>query len=220
MKEAHSSLEAATVVCSILSLLGGPWLWWVFFRMGEDKNYDQPTGVIDETPMSDADIECVERELSLAMPESLKSFVQRERNSDEIDYETVAGSANGFIEMTREYRAGFVGMPKWPHEWLYFGDDGTACPYAIDCTTGEVLHLDHGNPKSRKLGSWPTFDVFLAEQREIAKEAEESCRGQDPEEKDWIPIWMYSWKGAVACMAALLCTAGCVIGVARLLNKI
>lgn len=189
--------------------------------MGEGKGDESPNiEEFDGSPMTIADFEEVESTLNLTMPEPLKQFAMTERSIRDIDYEVIAGAPQGFIEMTLAYRAGFVGMPPWPNEWLCIGDDGTACPYAIDCVTERVLQLDHGNPERERLAVWDSFDDFLTEQQEICRIVEEELGDFDEQYGTPIPDWMYGYWGAVICALSIFILGGIFFGVCHLLNII
>jgi hypothetical protein len=164
-----SSIAAASLVIGILVGVGGPILWWIFFRMDSHADFAQDTSADDPTPMTEAEVAQVESELQVIVPSSLRKFLLSERNTDDVDYGTVAGSPEGFIEMTKEYRAGFVGLPSWPKEWLYLGDAGDACPYVIDCMTGKMFELDKGDLRRKRLQTWDSFDAFIAEMISISR---------------------------------------------------
>lgn len=164
-----SSFAAASLVIGILVVVGGPLLWQVFFRMDSGPDVPRDPSADDPTPMSEEEVARIESELQVAIPSSLRTFLLTKRNTEEVDYGTVAGSPEGFIEMTKEYRTGFVGLPPWPKEWLYLGDASDACPYVVDCITGRMFQLHKGDLRQRRLEEWDSFDEFIAEMISISR---------------------------------------------------
>lgn len=113
--------------------------------------------------MSGDEIASIEAALELKLPEAYRDYLAKERK-DEIDGETVLGDAEPIIGWTKDYRAGFEGLAPWPPQWIYIGDAGDACPFAIDSGTGEVLQLDKGNTKRKPLARFASFREFLVAQ--------------------------------------------------------
>ena len=154
--------QAAAVVIGGMALIGGPALWWVFFRM------DRAPAVANAMPepvrrLSGEDIATIERELGVTLPAAYKRFLtEREEGSDvAIDADSVCDDARTVIDATLQYRAGFAGLPAWPAAWVYVGDEADACPYALDCASGACLRLDKGHPLREPLERHADFEAFL-----------------------------------------------------------
>lgn len=153
-----SSLNAALLVIGILICVGGPLLWWVFFRM--DEHPTPPAGEPLLTgPIAEPDLLRIESSLGVKLPEAYRKYLGSPRTQD-IDEESIFGDADLIISATQEYREGFGGNPPWPGKWVYVGDEADACPYAIDVESGEVIQTDHGNPERKPLENFASFREF------------------------------------------------------------
>lgn len=154
--------QAAAVVIGGIALIGGPALWWVFFRMDGSPEV-APAMPEPVRRLSDEDIASIERELDVTLPASYKRFLtEREEGSDvAIDAESVRDDARTVIDVTLQYRAGFAGLPAWPAAWVYVGEEADACPHAVDCESGVCLRVDKGNPLREPLERHADFDAFL-----------------------------------------------------------
>lgn len=160
MAQVHSSLESALVVGGLFIAIAGPALWWVFFRMDAGPNQKNfvPEGI---ELMTDDEIHLIENSLDVKLPEDYAQFLRVERTS-EIDSTTVLDSAGMIIEWTNEYRKGFSGLPAWQKELVYIGDEADACPYIINCKSGEVLCTDKGNVTRQPLSRHDSFADFVS----------------------------------------------------------
>jgi len=154
--------QSAAIVIGGIALIGGPALWWVFFRM------DRSPAAVPAMPepvrrLSGEEIATIERELEVTLPAAYKRFLMcREEGCDvEIDAESVRDDARTVIDATLQYRAGFAGLPAWPAAWLYVGEEADACAYALDCASGVCLRLDKGHPLRAPLERHEDFDAFL-----------------------------------------------------------
>jgi hypothetical protein len=159
MAQGLSSLQSALTVGGFLIALGGPALWWVFFRMDEKPN--QENYVPEEIELiSEDDILLIENSLDVKLPNDYVEFIRNGRDV-KIDNTTVQDSAKLIIEATNEYRNGFAGLPAWPKELIYIGDEADTCPYTINCTSGEVLQTDKGNINRDPLSRYNSFSDFV-----------------------------------------------------------
>src|SRR6266481_560515 len=105
-------------------------------------------------------LQSIERELGLRVPAGYRRF-QLERSSSKVDTTSVSDDSAIIIEKTFEYRCGFGGAPAWPMDVLWIGDEDDACPYALCCSTGEVMQSDHGNLGEKPLSRYVNFDSFV-----------------------------------------------------------
>jgi hypothetical protein len=155
-----STLSASLLVLGILIGLGGPTLWWIFFRMDEasptaiDPGEELPTAALAPEALAR-----IEETLGLTLPTAYRNFLATARTRD-IDGQSVFGDADLIISSTQEYREGFGGNPRWPRSWVYVGDEADACPYVVDTITGEVIRTDHGNPDRKPLERFASFKEF------------------------------------------------------------
>lgn len=124
--------------------------------------------------MTEADIVRIEAELKLRLPLGYREYLAQEDMDVEehgpIDDTAVMRDADAIIEATRDYQAGFEGLPPWPANLLYLGDEADACPYVLDCDSGGLKRLDKGNLNREPLAQWPSFDVFLQQAEDEAKQ--------------------------------------------------
>lgn len=194
-----------------LSLGGGPMLWWVFFRMDENKTYDAPSEEGDATPVSEADVARIETTLNVVLPAPLRDFLKTERDAELVDFMTVAGTAEIIIEMTTEFRNGVGKFPKWPSHWVCFGDDGSGCPHVIDCKTSEVLCLDHGDSRAT-IWTRSSFEDFIRHEEKISREAIAQAAEDGPiDPTGGIPPWMYGFRGVLAVTGFLLAVSAVIV---------
>ncbi len=160
MAQVHSSLEAAIVVGGSLLLIGGPALWWVFNRM--DAPPKPPEGdPLPAGPMRSSDIRKIEVDLGVTLPDCYKMFLSSE-SPEEVDGTSVMRDASLIISATTDYRTGKFSAPCWPAHFVYIGDEDDACPYALDCNTGEVVETDHGNLKKTPIAKYASFELFIS----------------------------------------------------------
>lgn len=150
---------AALLVIGILVLVGGPALYWVFFRM-DSPPVDSLSSPEAVTPLTNNDVARIESALSVRLPSEYVTFLTQERSYATIDETTALSDADAIIEATQEYRRGFAGLPPWPHCYIYIGDEADACPYALDTESGRVIRMDKGNLDRRPLAEYPSFTAF------------------------------------------------------------
>jgi SMI1/KNR4 family protein SUKH-1 len=151
-----SSTSAALLVVGLILVLvfGLPGLWWIFYRMDAThvvKN-NTDTEILPKLLTAD-DIKKIESVLGLSLPNEYLDALTKPRSSM-LDGTTMLDSAEQIIESTLLYRNGFSGLPKWPSELIYFGDEADACPYAINCESGVVIKLDKGNIEKEPLAKF------------------------------------------------------------------
>lgn len=155
-----SSLYATLLVIGLIVCIGGPVLYWIFFRMDEP-----PQGPVElDAPaqsLSNTDIARIESSLQVQLPPALATFLTEPRSPDGPDDTSLLDSADAIIEATLEYRRGFSGLPPWPTSWVYLGDEADACPYVLDCETAEVLHTDKGNPLHPPLNRYANIGALI-----------------------------------------------------------
>lgn len=98
--------------------------------------------------MTNEDIEFIERELMIALPESYKRALVPFRIpalTGNTDYE-LWDDARRLVELNRELRAGSRFRPAWPHYMFAVGDPHGDEMIAVDTRhpDGPVWWLDHG----------------------------------------------------------------------------
>ena len=159
MAKGLSSFQAAATVIGLLVGLGGPALWWVFYRM--DAKPREPQGdPLPTAAMTPTEIKEVEAALSVSLPGAYSRFLSSGVSS--IDGERVLRTAALIVEATMMYRKGELGNPAWPSHFICVGDEADACPYALNCVTGEVIHTHKGYLDEEPIGRFPSFEAFLA----------------------------------------------------------
>jgi hypothetical protein len=114
--------------------------------------------------MTDIDLDRIERQLDVTLPAEYRRMMLNfpiPVSTGQTD-SALWDSVDSLIRMNQEYRRGFGGAQPWPKNYLFIGDDGTACPYLVDLTQNPspVLHLEHGNPKI-VLGHWRDVDEWM-----------------------------------------------------------
>jgi hypothetical protein len=99
--------------------------------------------------MVESDIHKIEKALGVVLPLEYRQRLLTspfEPGTDDVPWD----NADAIIDNTKEYREGYAwgAVPKWPKQFLWIGDDGTACSYVLDLSIqpSPVLLLDHGNP--------------------------------------------------------------------------
>jgi hypothetical protein len=159
MNQGMSSLQAALLTIGLLVVFGAPALWWVFYRM--DSGPKQPQGdPLPTDPMTPSDIKEVETTLGLSLPETYSRFLSSGISS--IDGESILRTPGLIIEATMMYRNGDLGIPSWPPHFVCVGDEADACPYALNCNTGEVIHTHKGLLDEKPIARFASFEAFLA----------------------------------------------------------
>ncbi len=111
--------------------------------------------------MTKSEIAKLSESLQVTLPQSYREFLSRAR-PEEIDDTSLLGDPDIIIEATNDYRRGFVGLPPWPNEYIYLGDEADACPYVLDCITGIVRQLQKGNIDAAPIKTWSSFENFVA----------------------------------------------------------
>lgn len=120
--------------------------------------------------MTESQIQSIEQALRVKLPEWYRMFLASDREEVDPDDTTVEDAPWPIIEATQEYRAGFSGLQPWPDNLVYIGDEADACPYVIDCTSGEVRRLDKGNLARPPLETFPSFGQFLSRRKQEWKQ--------------------------------------------------
>ncbi|MEN3943851.1 SMI1/KNR4 family protein [Prosthecobacter sp. SYSU 5D2] len=117
--------------------------------------------------MTEEDIAKIETALGVCLPADYRAHLAKNDEDEEehgvVDDVTAMRDAYGIIKATRDYRAGFEGLPPWPAHWVYMGDEADACPYAVDCVSGQFRKTDKGNLLRPPLKAYASFDEFHAE---------------------------------------------------------
>jgi hypothetical protein len=113
--------------------------------------------------MKARDIARIESALGVTLPEDYRGFLSSERSDDRIDEVSVLDDPDAIVDLTQAYRKGFEGLQPWPQQYVYAGDEADACPYLVDCGTGEFCRSDKGNLSKAMLERHPGFSAFLEE---------------------------------------------------------
>lgn len=116
--------------------------------------------------MTEDQIRILEDSLSLKLPADYRRFLTEDPGEDLLDDTTVMRDVDAIIEATLDYRKGFEGLPPWPSHWLYMGDEADACPYVLDCLTGELIRTDKGHLNREPLTRYPSFQHFYLHRQE------------------------------------------------------
>jgi hypothetical protein len=113
--------------------------------------------------MKTRDIARIESALGVTLPEDYRGFLLSERRDDSIDETSVLDDPDAIVDLTQAYRKGFEGLQPWPQRYVYAGDEADACPYFVDCDTGEFCRSDKGNLSRAMLERHSSFSAFLEE---------------------------------------------------------
>ncbi len=109
--------------------------------------------------LSAADVDRIERELGVSLPGDYRKALLGARPAG-VDQTSMLDSADLIIGFTTDYRNGFAGLPRWPKQYVYIGDEADACPYALDCVTGRIIKLDKGNPDTKPISEFASLSAF------------------------------------------------------------
>ena len=136
--------------------------------------------------MKRPDVAQIERSLDVSLPSAYVEFLTTRRAASALDRTELLDDATAIVEATELYRRGFEGLRCWPGELVYVGDQADACPYAVSCTTGEVMQTDKGNLDRPALQRWSSFQAFAA-----SLEPQSPSPGVSPMAArviDWLPV--------------------------------
>lgn len=145
----------------LIGILGvaGPISYFLFFRGGSVKVDHDCFDDQYRKPITEDEINKIEKTLAVTVPEQLKVFLSSV-NEKIPDSTSVWDSSDSIINATVDYRRGYEGLPKFDNELLYIGDELDACPYVINCMTGKVLKLDKGDLTLDLLEEFESFNHF------------------------------------------------------------
>jgi hypothetical protein len=129
--------------------------------------------------MTPADITRIEEALAVRLPEAYRTTMVGPV-AEKLGESGVFDDAELVIERTREQRKGYGGAAPWPSRYVYVGDQEDACPYAMDCETGVVIHSDHGS-LSDQLGRIESVEKLTASLLDEKKE--------QASQKNWWAFW-------------------------------
>ncbi len=101
--------------------------------------------------------------LGVTLPKDYRGFLSSGSGDDRIDDTSVLDDPDAIIALTQSYRKGFEGLQAWPEHYVYAGDEADACPYLIDCDTGEFCRTDKGDLSREMLERHPDFSAFVEE---------------------------------------------------------
>ncbi|MDP0498726.1 MAG: SMI1/KNR4 family protein [Verrucomicrobiota bacterium JB022] len=154
----HPVLAAALVIGALV-FVGGPILYWIFFRMDEGGTKES---FIDDfaVPLSAKDIELLQEKLGLTLPIDYTHFLMNSRPRG-VDVYSLYAEPEEIIEETSLYRSGFEGLPKWPKEFVCIGSDADDCPYVLNVATSEIISLNKGNLNNIPTKKFLNFKSFL-----------------------------------------------------------
>jgi hypothetical protein len=119
--------------------------------------------------MTEDQLRHIESSLGLTLPADYRRFLAQDPGEDILDDTTVMRHADSIIDSTLEYQNSFEGLPSWPQHWLYIGDEADACPYVLDCLSGELIRTDKGNLNRKPLAQYPSFQHFYQHREEESK---------------------------------------------------
>ena len=94
--------------------------------------------------MNTADIAKIEMALGITLPEVYRNTIAGS-SAPRLSELGIFDDAMLIIERTEEQRKGYGAAQPWPKQYVYIGDQEDACPYAMDCGSGVVIHSDHGS---------------------------------------------------------------------------
>ncbi len=129
--------------------------------------------------MNEDQLRKIEDSLDLKLPPDYRRFLTADPGEDILDDTTVMRDEDGVIEATLDYRKGFEGLAPWPKHWIYIGDEADACPYALDCLSGELIRMDKGNLDREPLARYLTFKHFYQQREEESKRLPPSATWKD-----------------------------------------
>jgi hypothetical protein len=110
--------------------------------------------------MKRPDVADIERSLDVSLPRAYVEFLTARRGDSALDATEVLDDATAIVNATELYRRGFEGLRRWPRELVYVGDQADACPYVLNCTSGEVMQTDKGNLERPALQRWTSFEAY------------------------------------------------------------
>jgi|GEM_PF-3967521 len=154
------SFWAASLVIGMLVLFSGPILYYIFYIDGagpKNQSIEEP----EPRLMGDDEIKRIEAELDVTLPKDYINAVSKFRTKN-VDSTALIDHADGVIEATLLYRNGFEGLPCWPSNYIYIGDEADACPYALNIESGQVFRLDKGNVRNEALKVFSSTNAFVA----------------------------------------------------------
>lgn len=74
---------------------------------------------------------------------------------------SLGDNADSIIMLTQQYRSGYVGNPKWPHQYVCIGLEGDGCPLAMNVETTEVIKVYKGNIEKEPMERYDNFGIFF-----------------------------------------------------------
>ena len=154
-----SSLAAASLVIGILVFVGGPILYWVFFKMDGEPGIG-PVSEGSKKPLTKDEIGKIESLLAVALPASYKEYLLSPEPRA-VDDTTVFIDFRVIIDATIDYRRGFEGLTPWPQGLVYIGDEGDASPYILDTVSGAVSRHPKGEISEPAFEVHASFDALI-----------------------------------------------------------
>ena len=154
-----SSLAAASLVIGILVLIGGPALYWIFFKMDAGPRIE-PVSQGAFKPLKKEEIEKIESLLEVTLPKSYVDFLMSDEKHS-VDDTTVLTGYHTIIDATLEYRKGFENLTPWPNPLIYLGDEADASPYVLDTSNGSVKRYPKGEITKEPFESYESFEDLL-----------------------------------------------------------
>lgn len=165
-----SASAALALTLFFFLLFAVPVFYVVFYRSrGQISNHIEGGEVTRASVMEPLEIELIEKELGVVLPDEYAEFLQSER-PECIDSTAVIDHAQTIIEMTLEYRRGLDDLPLWPDSYVYVGDESDACPYVIDCSSGRVMKLDKGDFGKLPISEFESFSNFVSSYIEMMRD--------------------------------------------------
>ncbi|MCX2831464.1 SMI1/KNR4 family protein [Microbulbifer thermotolerans] len=155
-----SSFCAFIITIFSFLIFFAPVFYFIFIRSDDrtDVSLAREEGGVNS--FDDFQVEYVQKELDVKLPKEYVDFVKIDRPFF-IDSTALIDDAFVIIELTKRYRLGEDGLPKWPNSYVYIGDEADACPYVIDCQSNKVFKLDKGNVDRPPLLEFDSFQKFI-----------------------------------------------------------
>ncbi|WP_105103722.1 SMI1/KNR4 family protein [Microbulbifer pacificus] len=128
--------------------------------------------------MNQRDIQLIEERLGVDLPSEYVDFLLSDRDLDVIDDVTLIDDASLIVTSTMAYRNGSWNQ-QWPKNLVYVGDEADACPFVLNCVTGNLSRLDHGSLDRKALETYASMQDFITARYLQFREKAEAADG-DP----------------------------------------
>jgi len=154
-----SSLAAASLVIGLMLIIGGPLLYWVFYKM-DSPSFPEDLVRSDRSTVNNKGIGLIETSLGVKLP---KQYIHALGSADLIlDNVSLLDKAESIIEATLLYRKGLGELEPWPEYLVYIGDEADASPYILSCDDGSVIRSDKGDITRPPITEFKEVNEFLS----------------------------------------------------------